>query len=49
MPNAFFPEFVILKYLIFLLVVLINLGNTGLFLSSALRNVASLLFCFYLS
>lgn len=41
--TYFFPE-----YLIFLFIVLIDLGNTGLFLSSALRNVASLPFCFYL-
>lgn len=39
--GVFFPEFRVLKHLIFLFVILTDLGNADLFLSSALHNVAS--------
>lgn len=48
LPNLTFSWVHTTKALIFLFITLIDLGKTGLFLSSALCNMASLLFSFYL-
>lgn len=48
LPDLTFPWVPATKALIFLFIALIDLGKTGLFLSSALCNMAPLLFSFYL-